>query len=103
MVHDVDALDGLPDGDRIAKIADRDLDAGGGRLVSAIALEYADLMAARHLRTRQMAPGKTRRPGYEDAHRSATSVIGDPNKPSKPTRSRNVSMAVVNRRDPMAL
>ena len=60
-------------------------------------------MAARGQRARQVPAGKPGGAGYEDAHRSATSVTGDPNSRSSPTRSRTRSDRSVNARDPMAL
>ena len=68
-----------------------------------VADERANLVAARGQRARQMAAGKPGGAGYEDAHRSATSVTGDPKKPSRPARSSSRSVAVVKRRDPIAL
>ena len=103
MIDDVDVRDGPGESRPVAQIANRDLYTGHRRLPGGITLESTNLTATCGERARQVAAGESRCAGYEDAHRSVTSVTGDPRRPSKPTRPRTPSTAVVNRRDPIAL
>ena len=104
-----------------------DLDPGGGRVerraiadvagdelrcrhasrsprASRIADERAHVVAAGRQVARQVAARETRCAGYEVAHRSATSVTGDPNDPQQAeSRRADPSMARVKRREPMRL
>ena len=83
----------------------RQFDAGGLQVarVGRIADQCAHLMSVGRQRACQMSACKAGRSGYEDLHRSATSVTGEPTIFSSPTRSRTPSDHSVRRRDPMAL
>ena len=98
MIDDVDAVDGRGERRRIAQVAGRELDARGidgrGRVDR---WTSAHLVAARAASARQMAAGKPRRAGYEDAHRSATSVTGRSEQAQQPGAS---STAFDDRREP---
>ena len=58
---------------------------------------------ARHERAREVAAGKPGRAGYEDAHRSATSVTGEPNGAAGRRARASLRTTIVKRRDPIAL
>ena len=100
VIDDVDAGDRRCEGARIAEVADDELDARGaevGRARPASRTSARTWWPARGQRARQVAAGEPGCAGYEDAHRSATSVTGEPNSRSSPARSRSASDRVVKR------
>ena len=66
------------------------------------AYQRPNVVAAPGESTREMTAGKPGRAGYEDAHRSATSVTGEPKILRRPARSKNRSTASVNRFEAIA-
>src|SRR5262249_30929269 len=91
----------------VPKIAGYRRDAGArevrSRFACTIPHQRRDVVARRRQGAREVSPSKAGGTGYEDAHRSATSVTGDPNGFSRPARSSLSSDQTVKRRDPIAL
>ena len=87
------------------QLAVGELNAGGSERLCTFSIsdERADCGAASHERAREVAAGEPGRAGYEDAHRSATTVTGEPNTRSSPASSNRRSIQSVKRGDPSAL
>jgi hypothetical protein len=89
----------------VQQVADYEADTGRRQVGRTIRRpdERADLVAAADQRPRQVSARESRCAGYEDAHRSATTVTGDPNRRKTPARSKRRSIARVKRTEPTAL
>src|SRR2546425_7755170 len=105
VVDNLDARHGCGHHGGIPQIANRQLDTARVKIARAgrVTDQRANVVSAGRERARQMAAGEPRCAGYEDTHRSAQSVTGEPKSRSRPTRSRTSSENSVNRRDPIAL
>src|SRR5207302_6921679 len=105
MVNDVDAGHRVRQSRPIAQLAVDELNAAGGERLCTFSVsdERADRRAARNERAREMAAGEPGRAGYKDAHRSATTVTGEPKTRNSPASSNRCSIQSVKRRDPSAL
>jgi len=89
----------------VQQVADNEADAGRRQVGPTIRRpdEGADLVAAANQCPRQVAARESRCAGYEDTHRSATIVTGDPNRRKTPARPKRRSIARVKRTEPTAL
>src|SRR5205085_7838446 len=86
VIDDVGISDRARERRRVAHIAGDELDTRRTEIIctTRVAHQRAHCRATQPQRTGEMAAGEPGRAGYEDAHRSATSVTGDPNTRSSP-------------------
>ena len=105
MIDDVDAVDRRVELLASLEIAGHELDARVSKTVrrGAIPDQRANLVAARGEMASEMAAGEPGCAGDEDAHRSATSVTGEPTSLSRPADARTPSRPSVTAREPMRL
>src|SRR5205085_2315787 len=105
VVHDVDPLHRAVDGGAVPQITGGRFDARAGQVgrCSRGACERTHRVSRRREVTGQVTAGKPGGAGYEDSHRSATRVTGEPSSGSSPTAPSARSTCRVKAADPMAL
>ena len=101
VVDDVDVLEGGCDGGLVADVAHRDVESGGLKIPGLVGFthQHAHTVAASQQASRQVATREAGGPGYEVAHRSARTVIGEANTRETPRRRRISSVVSAIRGD----